>query len=60
MLRFLLEHQEITIFFTMFFTIFFRNDLKYDHSNKKRPKFMISGMNSRKNQDIGVPRRVCK
>ena len=40
------EFTENSDQFTIFFTIFVRHDFQYDLSHEKRPKSMISGMNS--------------
>ena len=50
--------HEITIYLTISFTPFFRHKFKNDLFNEKGLESMISGMNSWKPMNSGVPRSV--
>ena len=45
-------------FFTIFFTVLFRHEFEYDLSHEKKPKPMVSGINSWNPINAVVPGRV--
>ena len=47
------------MFSTIFFTIFFRNEFEYDLLHEEKAKIQNIWHEFMKNENFGVPRRVC-